>query len=180
MSPRRAEPLALEYVLLGLIRYQPAHGYELFSLLNKEESIGLVWRIKPGRLYALLDKLEQAGWLLAQIKPGEGLQQRKEYRISETGEQAFQEWLQSPVSAAHRMRQEFMARLFFAQQEGGAAMPHLVQNQALICRSWRDHLTAEVESLTDRQVFERRVFEYRIGQVQAMLDWLESLQQASD
>ncbi len=176
MSPRRAEPLAFEYVLLGLIRQQPIHGYELAASLNREESVGLIWQINPSRLYALLEKLEQAGWLLAEIKPGERLQQRKQYCISETGERVFLEWLRSPVSAAHRMRQEFMARLYFALQEGSAAVTELVRNQIQICRMWHDRLTAEVNSLRVSQVFERKVFEYRIGQVQAMLDWLDSLQ----
>ena len=175
MSPRRAEPLAVEYVLLGLIRQQPTHGYELAASLNREESVGLIWQINPSRLYALLEKLEHAGWLLAQIKPGEGLQQRKEYRISETGERVFLEWLRSPVNAAHRMRQEFMARLYFALQEGSAAVAELVLNQVKVCRMWHDRLTAEANSLNVEQVFEHKVFKYRIGQVQAMLDWLNSL-----
>jgi DNA-binding PadR family transcriptional regulator len=173
MSPRRADPPTLEFVILGLIRLQPTHGYDLFRTLQQDEGIGLIWQVKPGRLYALLEKLEGQGWLEPDVKPGERFSNRKEYRLTPAGEDAFLEWLHSPVTAAHRMRQEFLARLFFAPYEGIKVLETITSNQKKMCRRWLKSLQQAYQKLDGSQNYERSVLSFRIGQVEAMLHWLE-------
>ena len=172
MSPRRANPLTLEYVILGLIRLQPTHGYDLFHILQQEEGIGAIWQIKPGRLYALLEKLETLGWLQPEVKL-DGFPPRKQFRLSQAGEEAFMEWLYTPVPSAHRMRQEFLARLFFAPFEGQAALDRIIENQKRTCNSWLESLEKTCQALAPDQNFDRQVYRFRIGQTRAMLEWLD-------
>lgn len=113
MSPRRALPLRLEYVLLGLIRRRPIHGYELLHTWNEPHGIGLIWKIKPGPLYAALDKMEQLGYLQSVLITGDVSPTRKEYRVTNAGEQAFMDWMQTPVSSARDFRQEFLAKFLY-------------------------------------------------------------------
>ena len=173
MSPRKAEPLTIEYVLLGLIRSNPTHGYELLHTLEAADGIGLVWRIKPGRLYALLERLEGLGWLVSEVKPGDGFMQRKEYHIAPAGELALSAWMDEPVRSAHRMRQEFLARLYFAQQQGPEMVNWLVSRQEQTCRGWLESLKQESDNLPADAGFAHMVSRFRIGQVEAMLRWLD-------
>ena len=53
----------LEIALLGLLRAQPRHAYELHQLLQEAEPLGIIWRLKQSNLYALLAKLEEAGYV---------------------------------------------------------------------------------------------------------------------
>jgi DNA-binding PadR family transcriptional regulator len=172
MSPRSALPLRLEYVLLGLVRRQPIHGYELLQRWNEPNGISLIWQVKTGPLYAALEKLEQLGHLGSLLIPGESSPPRKEYRITAAGEQAFLDWMKTPVSAARDFRQDFLARLFFGQDVDLAVTKALFSQQELICQSW----LASLEKQLDASVgFERQVFTFRICQVQGILKWLKEM-----
>lgn len=173
MSPRKAEPPTIEYVLLGLIHLHPSHGYDLLQTLKEGTGIGMIWHIKPGRLYALLDKLEQMGWLESEVKPGEAFMPRKEYRTSKAGEKALHEWMHTPVGAAHRMRQEFLARLFFAIQDSPKTAKQIIDTQTQTCSEWLENLKAEEQHHDTGAPFEQMVIRFRIGQIQSMIDWLK-------
>ena len=172
LSPRSALPLRLEYVLLGLVRRQPIHGYELLQRWNEPNGLSLIWRVKPGPLYAALEKLEQLGHLDSLLIPGESSPPRKEYRITAAGEQAFLNWMKTPVSAARDFRQDFLARLFFRQDVSPVLMEALLAQQEIICQRW---LISLRKQLNDSVEFDRQVFTFRICQVQGILNWLKEL-----
>ena len=173
MSPRSALPLRLEYVILGLVRRQPIHGYELLQRWNEPNGISMVWRVKQGLLYAALEKLEQLGNLDSLLIPGDSSPPRKEYRITAAGEQAFLDWMKTPVSAARDFRQDFLARLFFRQDVDPVVAEALFSQQEIICQRW----LASLEKRFDASAgFERQVFTFRTCQVQGILNWLKELQ----
>ena len=174
MSPRKTNPPTIEFVLLGLIRQRAVHGYDLLQTLKEDVGIGMVWHIKPGRLYALLDKLEQLGWLQSTVKPGDGFMPRKEYSLAEPGQQALQEWMNTPVKSPHRMRQEFLARLYFADKEGRQVVLQLIDLQQTRCEAWLLEVRAESSQRLTGGKYEDLVTQFRVGQIQAMLTWLES------
>ena len=169
MSPRSALPLRLEYVLLGLIRRQPIHGYELLRIWNQPHAIGKVWTVKPGLLYAALEKLEQRGYLESELVSGEASPTRKEYRITPAGEQVFITWMQTPVSAARDFRQDFLAKLYFSADVDRVVLSELFDRQINFCQRW---LTSLQQQLLEGNKFEQQVFTFRIRQVQCILKWL--------
>ena len=172
MSPRSALPLRLEYVILGLVRRQPIHGYELLQRWNEPNGISLIWQVKTGPLYAALEKLEQLGHLDSLLIPGESSPPRKEYRMTAAGEQAFLDWMKTPVSAARDFRQDFLARLFFCQDVDPAITQVLFSQQESICQRWLDSLKKQLDASDS---FERQVFTFRICQVQGILKWLKEM-----
>lgn len=173
MSPRRSAPLTLEYVLLGLLDRQPMHGYDLYKEITSHEEIALVWSIKQSQLYALLDKLEERGLLVSALIPGETHPDRKEFHPTPEGHKAFTYWMQSPVHHGRDMRQEFLARLYFAIQNGKEFACALVRQQRQVCQSWENHLEREFQALEDQNQYARLIYHYRLGQIKAMQEWLE-------
>jgi Predicted transcriptional regulators len=111
--PRAALPLHLEYTLLGLLRQRPQYGYDI--LQNWDKNLGIIWKVKPGRLYAALNKLEQSGLVSARLESGENAPARKVFALTPQGEAAFSRWLASPVSSPREFRQEWFAKLFSRQ-----------------------------------------------------------------
>ncbi len=174
MSPRPSSPLALEYVLLGLLDRQPMHGYDLYKEIISRPEIALVWSIKQSQLYALLDKLEERGLLVSALIPGEAHPDRKEFRPTADGHKAFRYWMQSPVHHGRDMRQEFLARLYFAAQNGEKSTVELLSQQRQVCQSWKSRLERQFGALEGPNQFARLIFSYRMGQIDAMLDWLET------
>ena len=67
----------LDFAILGLLREEPRHGYELKRALG---DLGF-WQVSFGSLYPALRRLEKGGFIEA--TKGEG--RRKAYRITETG-----------------------------------------------------------------------------------------------
>ena len=118
MSPRRASPLALEFILLDLVDQKPRHGYEIHKELVRLEGIGLVWRLNQSQLYALLDKLETRGMLEGQVLEGENRPDRREMRLSAEGKKQLEEWADLPVESQRFMRQEFLAKLYHVHRRG--------------------------------------------------------------
>ena len=171
MSPRRAAPLTLEFVLLGLLAESPAHGYELHQKLRKLQPLALVWNVGQAQLYALLDKLAGQGLLSGEVFPGEHRPDRMRYSLTPAGQSRFAGWLSEPVPHARDLRQEFLAKLYFARRKGGG--PDLIARQRAACLAWLDSLNAQYGALNPGQLDERLVFAFRLRQVRALLDWLE-------
>jgi DNA-binding PadR family transcriptional regulator len=173
MSPRPKAPLTIEYILLGFAAQGPVHGYDLHRQISTLEGISSIWRIKQSQVYALLDKLEALGYLQAETAPGSGFAPRREYSLTASGRQAFEAWRVSPVARPRQVRQEFLARLYFARLAGTEVTSRLVEAQYIACLGWREELQAQLAQLSDPHSFQRIVDEYRLSQVEAILKWLE-------
>jgi DNA-binding PadR family transcriptional regulator len=68
----------LKYVILGLLRGQPMHGYEIIRRL--EEESGGMYSPSPGSVYPTLQMLEDQGFVVSEQADG-----KKTYRITEEG-----------------------------------------------------------------------------------------------
>ncbi len=47
--------------ILGFLVTEPMHGYELHKQVTDLSGFGIVWNIKIGKLYAMLNRLEKDG-----------------------------------------------------------------------------------------------------------------------
>lgn len=173
MSPRQQAPLSNEYILLGLVARGPVHGYDLHKKLAVLDGLSSIWHVKQSQLYALLDKLETLGYLHAIPTAGAAYAQRKQYHLTEAGRQAFEAWMVSPVHHGREMRQDFLARLYFARLAGSATARQLIEAQYANCQGWQRDLQKEVDGLSDPASFQRVVSAYRLNQINAMLEWLD-------
>src|SRR5919199_4108737 len=136
MSPMVKLPLALEHALLGLLREQPMHAYQMYQRLAQPEDLGLVWHLKQSQLYALLARLEDAGYIAATVEPQGSRPPRRMLHLTASGAAALDTWLHTPVAHGREFRQEFMAKLFFARQDGPLAVAQLIADQREACLHW--------------------------------------------
>jgi DNA-binding PadR family transcriptional regulator len=170
--PRQTSPLSIEYVLLGLLETEPAHGYDLYKRLNGLEAVGMVWSIKQSQLYALLERLEDEGLVTSSLIPGSNHPDRKQYNITASGRATFAAWRNSPVQHGREMRMVFLAKLYFAQLSHSEEATLLVENQKRFCSEWLANMKKTLAGLPSDQKFPRIVLEYRISQTKAMIEWL--------
>jgi len=102
----------LELAILGLLKEQPMHGYQLSRELS--DSLGGFWRVSYGSLYPTLRRLEKGGEVEAVASAETSVGRRKQvYRITERGEQAFFELLQETPHDNQSEDQRFRVRLAF-------------------------------------------------------------------
>lgn len=166
--------LTLEYILLGLLRAQPRHGYALYKKVQSTPELSLIWHIKRSKLYYLLERLENEELLTVQVSSQGSYPDRKIYRLTEQGEREFQKWVHTPVQSGRHVRVEFLSKLFFVLQESHPAAVELIRAQQGTCRSWVDSLEKQLVEQEDADFISRQVFAFRIGQIEAMIDWLEN------
>jgi DNA-binding PadR family transcriptional regulator len=164
-------PLTMEHALLGFLRQRPMHGYEIYQQLSHPSGLGLVWRLKQSQLYALLAKLEHAGYVTTTLEFQEARPPRKMFELTEVGRAAFLDWLQKPVPQGRGLRLEFLAKLYFASFEGPQMALNLIERQREACRGWLVQ-QQDIETLRDRRPFDWLVHQFRRGQIEAMLAWL--------
>jgi PadR family transcriptional regulator, regulatory protein AphA len=163
----------MEFILLGMISETPMHGYDAYKILQQPGGMSEIWHINQSNLYALLDGLEERGYLLShQIQIGNS-PTRKEFHLTSTGAAVFDKWVREPVYHGRDMRQEFLAKVFFALKENPEAIKTLVTKQRLIIDQWLADIEISLSELTLEDVYDRLVLESRKKQIRAWLDWLD-------
>jgi len=172
MSPMVSHPLTMEHALLGFLSVRPMHGYELFQTLSSSTGLGPVWRLKQSQLYALLAKLEERGYVQATVEPQENRPPRKIFDLTEEGRRALGDWVRTPVARPRELRLDFLAKLYFAQLEGTDATQQLIKGQVGRCQRWLMEHESRLEDLDEDQRYEKVVWDLRIRQIKAMLEWL--------
>lgn len=178
MSPLSQNPLAIEHALLGFLQAGPLHGYELYRRVCDLAGLGVVWHVKQPHLYALLARLEAHGLVASFRQPQHTRPARKVLRLTPAGQAAFAHWRESPVEHGRELRVEFLAKLFFARQAGPAAAAQLVAAQRQAVERWLAAPPPGRAAEGGAPVFAGWVQQYRHGQMQAMLAWLETLEQS--
>lgn len=177
MSPMVRLPLTVELALLGFLRQRPMHGYEIYQTLAEPTELGMVWRLKQSQLYALLGRLEGEGYLVAEVEAQGSRPPRKVFHLTEAGREAFLTWVRTPVPHGRDLRLEFLAKLYFARQEGDTVARALVVAQRAECTTWLARQQAQDGSLDGSAPYRWLVYEFRVGQLEAMLAWLDRCEQ---
>lgn len=86
-----------ELLLLGILRRQELHGYRLAEFI--EHNLGSCTDLKKSTAYYLLEKLAAAGWVAFTQDQAGKRPARRVYRLTETGEAAFQRLLRQHLAA---------------------------------------------------------------------------------
>ena len=167
-----------EYILLGLILEEPAHGYALFEKLKNSPELSLIWQVKRSKLYYLLDKLEKDAFLTSTTSKEGPYPERKIYQITAKGKEIFEEWLQAPVLSSRYVRLAFMSKLYFALNKSKESAEDLISTQLEICHTWLNRLEESNQNQEGERFINQQVYQFRIGQIKAMILWLEKCRQA--
>lgn len=173
---RAATPERMEYALLGLLRREPLHAYEMHQRLHRDEPLGRIWQLKQSHLYALLARLEEDGLIAGVTEPQGARPPRRMLALTDAGVATYTAWVTSPVRHGRDFRLEFLAKLACAAREGSATIAALISGQRDTCAEWLSALHARIAALPDQQPYERLVLEFRAGQITAILAWLDHCQ----
>lgn len=173
MCPMVRRPPGMELALLGFLLQGPQHGYQLHQMISDPAGLGLIWNLKQSQLYALLNKLEEADYVASTMQNQDPHPPRRVFEITETGRKVFLDWLTRPVTAPRIVRQIFFAKLFFSQRESRNGFQKLIEAQRVVCKGWIDEFKSKLAT-SEQTSFIWTTYQYRLGQVQALQNWLDS------
>jgi len=192
----------LELAILGLLKEQPRHGYELKKQLG--ETLGTLWGVSYGSLYPALRRLERDG-AIESITPsanatsvptgsltgdlaaarlravadrvGAGRRTRKEYRITERGETMLVELLLAQDERSDDER-AFALKLAFCRHLTPAARLRLLERRRDTLRTRLEDAQADPRrsrAARSQDRYLRSLLEHRSAATQRDLEWVEDL-----
>jgi len=167
-------PLTIEHALLGFLREHPMHAYEIHQTLMRPAALGLVWHLKQSLVYVMLERLEEAGYITTTLEPQQARPPRKLLHLTPSGRSAFARWLVTPVEHGRDFRLEFLAKLYFANQNDSTVVATLLNTQRAACQKWLGDLGAQADLLVGERDYDWLVLQFRIGQIDAILSWLDT------
>lgn len=167
------QPLTVELALLGFLRQQPMHAYEIHQTLMRNEALGLVWHLKQSLVYVMLERLEAEGYVTATLEPQGSRPPRKILHLTPDGQATFTQWLATPVEHGRDFRLEFLAKLYFASHQDPSSAATLIAEQRAACHEWLIDLRTQSDALNDVHTYDWLVLQFRIGQLEAILAWLD-------
>lgn len=173
MSPRIKETNSLSISILGFFKERPYHGYELYKYMTQIAEFDQIWHVKQSLFYGLLDSFHKDGYLQLRIVEGNQYPDRKEYQLTDSGRELLGEWLVTPVHHGRDMRQEFLAKLYFAFREKGELALRLIDTQKKECQTWMQQFAANQPEM--QETYPHLIHEYRRHQIEAMITWLDYL-----
>ncbi len=167
-----------EYIILGLLKGQPMHGYEMFQKFENSP-LGEILHLEMNQMYAFIKKLEKLGYIETTLETQETRPPRRIHVLTQSGEAVFQEWLTQPVEKPRDIRIIFLLKLYFVHKYMPHIMGSLIDQEIAACNSFLQHLEAKHSSETntgDEAFFDQIVLRSRIHQTHALLDWMRELQ----
>ena len=96
-------------IILGMLSLQPMSVYELKK--NMEKSTSLFYNTSIGSIHPACQKLLAAGSVSSHTE-SEGKRSKTIYTITDSGRDAYLEWIHSPLSIG-KIKDELLLRIFF-------------------------------------------------------------------
>ena len=191
----------LELAILGLLKEQPLHGYELKKRLGG--TLGFLWGVSYGSLYPALRRLERAGEIeivapglaapasapapmpatgsidgetaAASLRrlPKPTRRTRKQYRLTSRGEEVFTELLAADDAPGADEEKAFALKFAFCRHLAGDARLALLERR----RAGLSERLAQARESTPRRGdrYLRSLAEHRTESTARDLAWLDEL-----
>lgn len=160
-----------EYILLGYVALQPAHGYELHQRLTSD--LGHLWHLSQSQVYSILNRLEKQGLLTGVLQAQSKSPDRRYFHLTPMGRRRFDVWLLTPTRGGlHAIRLNFISRLYFAHLLEKETVPQLIKEQFGETERTLAREQAVLALVPREQTFNRMALELRVRHLTVALEWL--------
>ncbi len=120
-----------ELLVLGLLKLQEMHGYQLGELIDKR--LKYITDLKKPTLYHLLGRLESGGDIVKSASREGNRPERFTYRLTEQGEEHFQSLLRENLQDTHAMYfDDDIGLIFLSELSASQARAFLEQKRASV------------------------------------------------
>ncbi|MET1075219.1 MAG: PadR family transcriptional regulator [Umezawaea sp.] len=159
--------MSLGHSLLGLLRQEPRHGYDLKRAYD--DHFGQARPLPYGQVYATLSRLLKNGLIEESgVQPGNG-PDRKRYAITTDGVTDVDLWLGRPENPELYLQSTLYSKVVIALLAGRDAVDVVDTQRAAHLRSMRE-LTARKR---DGDLADKLICDHALFHLDADLRWLE-------
>lgn len=169
MATETRDLLPGEYTVLGLLRREPLHGYEL-ARCARDEGLTAVLPLEQSALYAYLNNLEERKLVSWREERAGRRPPRKRYELTPQGAATVARWLREPVMRMREIRLEFLVKLYLLGDVSPGEVPPLLERQLDVCRAYLEDISGRVPG---SEGMERLIALSKESAARATVDWLE-------
>lgn len=101
--------MAIAHAILVSLVDSPASGYDLAKQF--EASVGFFWKATHQQIYRELTKLEEQGWITAEVISQENRPDKKVFSVTKSGKQHLVEWMTQPSEPAP-IKDDLLVKIF--------------------------------------------------------------------
>jgi DNA-binding PadR family transcriptional regulator len=158
-----------ELLLLGLLRQQEMHGYQLYEFIDRD--LATCTDLKKPTAYYLLNKMAEDGWINeAQVRDG-NRPTRRVYHLTPQGEKAYQRLLRENLASYTPTIFPGDAGLAFVDSLGPKEAASLLEKR----RSALAAALLEVQEAPEHRGSKQFVIDHQVRHLRAELDWLDEV-----
>jgi DNA-binding PadR family transcriptional regulator len=164
--------LSLRYGVLGLLKEEPLHGYEVKNRF--EGMLGGTWEVNVGQIYTTLQRLERDG--LVRPVGARGDRGKQTYELSPDGRKALDQWLAQPDAGPQQLREDIYVKLLLAARiANGDLQGMLARQKRSYLQRLRDLNRVEERARRDGRVDLARLVRGALLHTEADLKWIDEL-----
>lgn len=101
--------MAIAHAILVSLIEHPASGYDLAKQF--EGSVGFFWKATHQQIYRELTKLEEQGWISAEVISQDNRPDKKLFSVTELGKQQLVEWM-AQASEPAPIKDDLLVKIF--------------------------------------------------------------------
>src|SRR5438046_1440610 len=164
--------VSLKYGVLGLLKEEPLHGYEVKSRF--EAMLGGTWEVNVGQIYTTLQRLERDG--LVRPVGARGDRRKQTYALAPAGRKALDLWLGEPESGPQQLREDIYVKLLLAARiANGDLQGMLARQKRSYLQRLRDLNRLEERARSDGRIDLARLVRGALLHTEADLKWMDEL-----
>src|SRR5216117_2257926 len=164
--------VSLKYGVLGLLKGEPLHGYEVKNRF--EGMLGGTWDVNIGQIYTTLQRLERDG--LVRPVGSRGDRGKQLYELSPDGEKALDHWLAQPDSGPQQLHEDIYVKLLLATRiANGDLKGMLARQKRAYLQRLRDLNRLEEGARRDGRIDLARLVRGALLHAEADLKWIDEL-----
>jgi len=167
--------LVPDEVILGLLKAQPTHGYELLEYFRSSSALGRIWTMSTSQLYAVLKRLANDGDIVGRVLNVPNAPARVKYTVTERGDQRLDAWLYDlkPSASIHRIRILFLSRVYIANLLN-TPLESIITAQTKSCQAQQEVLLEQ--RANSQSEIEQLTLDFVISQLISAINWLKESQ----
>jgi len=164
--------MSLKYGVLGLLKAEPLHGYEVKNRF--EAMLGGTWDVNIGQIYTTIQRLERDG--LVRPVGARGDRGKQTYELSPSGQKALDQWLAEPDSGPQQLHEEIYVKLLLATRiANGDLKGMLARQKRAYLQRLRDLNRLEDGARRDGRIDLARLVRGALLHTEADLKWMDEL-----
>ncbi|WP_096273159.1 PadR family transcriptional regulator [Paucisalibacillus globulus] len=126
------------YAILGILTTGCRTGYQIKQMIDN--SLNHFWKISYGQIYPTLKQLVEEGLATVEDSVQEGKPDKKEYFLTEKGEEELRRWLQFPLEDIPVNKNEVLLKLFFGRHQANhTTMEFLINYQEILQKRYETY-----------------------------------------